>query len=261
VLFSLGAATSPGARIIATNGIFRWRPALEYASTTNLFEIIGTDNGSPSLSSTQVLSVFVNDYLSLTPGRTVLATNQSGSVPLNVYASTTVTGITARLSFAAGSLGSFSITPVLGSATAVLVSPGVYDLQVTVPGGIPTRTQVPVASLGFQALPSPSAFVPLKVANLAAYTPFGDLVTQRVPGDGRVVVVGYEPLLEGWLPSSTTRGLALYGGIGGTFTVQSAPSPVNGSWSPYSQLTMTSLVETLPMDAAPSLIFFRAYRQ
>lgn len=261
ILFSLGASTATGARINSTNGVFRWRPTVDKASTTNLFEIIATDNGTPSLSATQLLSVIVNDYLSLTLGRTVLATNQSGSVPLTVYSSAAVTGITARLSFPAAYLANFSISPLSGSASASMVAPGVYDLLLAASPGTPFKGQVSVASLSFQVLPNPSAFVPLTVTNITAHTDLGALVPQVVVGDGRVVAVGYEPLLEGWLPSGTTRGLALYGGIGGTFTVQGAGTPVNGSWSPYAQLTMTNLVQTLPMDAAPSLIFFRAYRQ
>ena len=56
--FSLPVAPS-GATLNSTNGILNWRPLIAQANTTNLFSMVVTDNGSPSLSATQNFTVTV----------------------------------------------------------------------------------------------------------------------------------------------------------------------------------------------------------
>ena len=56
--FSLLSAPA-GASVNATNGILVWRPLIAQAKTTNLFSVVVTDNGSPSLSATQSFTVTV----------------------------------------------------------------------------------------------------------------------------------------------------------------------------------------------------------
>jgi len=48
------------AAIDAVRGIFSWRPFVTQADSTNLFSVIVTDNGSPSLAATQAFQVVVN---------------------------------------------------------------------------------------------------------------------------------------------------------------------------------------------------------
>lgn len=48
------------ASIGATSGVINWRPLVTQANSTNLFTIVVTDNGSPSLSVTQSFNVIVN---------------------------------------------------------------------------------------------------------------------------------------------------------------------------------------------------------
>jgi hypothetical protein len=49
-----------GASINPSNGIFVWRPTMAQSATTNLFNVVVSDNGTPSLSATQGFSVVVN---------------------------------------------------------------------------------------------------------------------------------------------------------------------------------------------------------
>ncbi len=49
-----------GAAINATNGLVQWRPTLAQSPSTNVFTVVVTDSGTPSLSATQTFSVFVS---------------------------------------------------------------------------------------------------------------------------------------------------------------------------------------------------------
>ena len=49
----------PGAGINASTGLFAWRPAVESSPATNGVTVVVTDNGTPSMSATQVFSVLV----------------------------------------------------------------------------------------------------------------------------------------------------------------------------------------------------------
>ncbi len=48
------------AAINSSNGLFTWRPAAAQAGTTNNLGVIVTDNGTPSLSATQMVNLVVN---------------------------------------------------------------------------------------------------------------------------------------------------------------------------------------------------------
>lgn len=52
-------AAPVGASLNTTNGLLTWRPAIALADTTNIFQIIVADNGTPPLGATQSFSVTV----------------------------------------------------------------------------------------------------------------------------------------------------------------------------------------------------------
>jgi len=59
--FSLASGNQTGATLDASTGWFNWTPTEVQGPGTNLFSVIVTDNGSPSLSATQQFSVVVLD--------------------------------------------------------------------------------------------------------------------------------------------------------------------------------------------------------
>lgn len=52
--------TAPANALISANGIITWTPAPEQDNSTNVFRTVVTDDGSPSLSATNVFTVLVN---------------------------------------------------------------------------------------------------------------------------------------------------------------------------------------------------------
>jgi hypothetical protein len=51
--FHVGANRPTGVTYNATKGIFRWQPDSTHGPSANLFTVIATDNGTPSLGATQ----------------------------------------------------------------------------------------------------------------------------------------------------------------------------------------------------------------
>jgi hypothetical protein len=59
--YSLSGAPA-GAGIGANNGAFTWTPTAAQAPSTNVFNVVVTDNGAPALSATQAVTVMVTPY-------------------------------------------------------------------------------------------------------------------------------------------------------------------------------------------------------
>jgi hypothetical protein len=221
--FSLGQVSASDAFLDPNTGKFVWRPVATSATPTNQFEIIVADDGNPSLSATQRLSVIVNDFLALGLGRTTMLVGESNGVFLTVHSSAGVTEIESRLYIPPGHLTQVHLEPVgetVCSATVVGdATNGEYRLRVvTCPGKRLLGTE-DIGWLGFTALPSPSAFVPLVLSNIVAYREDRTSIADVVPLPGRVVVVGENPLLEGWLGTNQQPMLTLYGQPGASYQI------------------------------------------
>ncbi len=59
--FSLAPAAPAGATINSTNGFFTWTPTEEQGPGTNTIQVIVTDDGSPSLRATQIVTVVIHE--------------------------------------------------------------------------------------------------------------------------------------------------------------------------------------------------------
>jgi hypothetical protein len=66
------------AAIMANTGIFNWRPLVTQADSTNLFDLIVTDNGSPAMSATQSFNVIVNPLTAPSVATSGLVNGQLG---------------------------------------------------------------------------------------------------------------------------------------------------------------------------------------
>jgi hypothetical protein len=120
-----------------------------------------------------------------------------------------------------------------------------------------------VAWLHFTAISNQSsAFVPLLLDNAVGLQPDGTEVRNFAPQAGRVVIVGEEPLLEA-LPSTNGQvQVILYARPGATHLLQTTVElPAQGSWSPWQQVTPTSLIHAMPLPTTNQTLFIRALRQ
>ena len=228
--FSLGAVSSShpllepaNAELDSLTGLFRWTPGVVYAGTTNTFEVILGDNGSPALSARQTLVVIVNEPMALGLGRTNVLVGQEGQVPLTVYSSGGVTEIESRLHIRPGHLTQVQLGPVGDTVCwATVVGDGTngdYQLRVATCAGKRLVGTEQIGLLSFGALTNRSAFVPLGLSEVRAVRADGQVLSSVLARDGRVVVIGQERLLEAWLATNQQRMVSLYGQPGASYQI------------------------------------------
>lgn len=70
-----------GASLDSATGIFTWRPTVSAANTTNLIQVVVTDNGTPNLSATNSFNVIVNP---LTQPNIITPSYSAGQFSLSV---------------------------------------------------------------------------------------------------------------------------------------------------------------------------------
>lgn len=261
--FSLGWVSDTNATINPTNGIFRWQPAVAFASSTNWFEILATDNGSPSLTATQLLTVLVNDYLALGLGRTNVLAQQISGVPLVIYSSAGVADLRFNLTVNVDHLTNVTLVPVANrfrASTCQEISSGVWFINLTTAPENPLLGTEEIAQLSFKAVSTQSAFVPLKLSNISAARPDGALVPKIVGYDGRVVVIAGKPLLEVWRSDPANVLLTLYGNPGTNYLVDWTTNLPAAFWFTGWDVTMTNLWETWEINTTEPQMFYRAVR-
>ncbi|MEI6569451.1 MAG: hypothetical protein WCR20_22425, partial [Verrucomicrobiota bacterium] len=263
VSFSLGAGAPSGASI-TTNGIFKWTPACAQGSTTNLIRVWATDHGLPRMSSSMVFTVIVPECIEASVGDNVVRAGQRSSVPLRILSTVELTNLAFTLNYPAERFTNFTLTvnsPQVITQELRLLAAGKLEVSFTLPSTSVVHGPTNVGALGFTALPGQSsAFVPLPVADLRGLKPDGGVAGNAFGYPGRVVTVGNEPLLEA--VSSTNREvlLILYGIPGTTNQILSGPNVLTpGSWTNYSAVVLTNLLEATQLpNATNGMLFFRA---
>ena len=264
--FRLGAAAPAGATINPTNGIFTWRPTETQGPSTNLIAMIVTDDGLPPLGATQLVAIVVRDALPdvvLALGDTNLMVGESNSVSVSLASALELTELTVRLDLDPARLTNVNLVPVSGEVTAIQRAfDGTNQYRFTLalnPGALPP-SQRELARLTFAAVPQEhSAIVPLTVGQLAATKSGAQPVARVAASDGRLFVVGREPLLVA--NHTGPPSLTLYGHPGAGCAIESRTNLLAGApWAEVRRLTLDArsvVASGLPVLGAPQ--FFRAY--
>jgi len=258
--FSLAAGAPAGASINPATGVFSWHPGRAYASTVNYITVNITDATVPALSTAETLVVRVLDYLDLTVGSAALLAGQSGGVPISLASSEGVTNVVFNLAWPGGRLLNPALTSVPASAAGVLQNQTTNLLiQVwALPGQVLTGTNQ-IALLTFQAAPNQiSAILPIPTSGLAATKPGTVSYFNNLVHPSEVVVVGTTPLLRPNLSSSLSRSLDLFGNPGANYQLQyttNLAAPDN--WIPLLNYSQTNVQQSVDLDAANPVIFYR----
>ena len=250
--FNLGSGAPAGATINAQTGVFRWRPSQTQGGTTNLFSIIVTDDGSPSLSATQRLTVIVRDTQAdfrLALGRAHVLRGESGSLALQLTSGLELTNVRFTLHqpvTALTNLGLAPLAPELASATLTPESPNRAQITLLPNVGQSFQGDSTLASLRFTATPTgPSLILSLLVTNLEARRADGVLVANPSAVPGQVVVIGEEPVLEALRAPAGEHRLTLYGRPGRAYEIQSLAGLESNLWQPLLLVPMTESARDL----------------
>jgi hypothetical protein len=77
--------------------------------------------------------------------------------------------------------------------------------------------------------------------------------------DGRITIIGNEPLIDAYLDANRQRQLILYGRQGAIYNVQYVTNALDTNWTLRSRITMTNLFRPLAPGATPAApVYYRA---
>src|SRR6185503_7287438 len=109
-----------------------------------------------------------------------------------------------------------------------------------------------------------SSFTPLTLGNIGAARSSPGTPPSALLNDGRVVIIGTQPLVEAFYNNNGQPGLMLYGKAGHTYQVEGTSDLGNSSsWSPVMAPTVLSTMsQMVPLPPGnPQVRFFRAREQ
>ena len=262
----LEAGAPTNARINSTTGVLHWTPTRQQAPSTNLFTVRVDDDGTPSLSDRKSFTVTVNDYLEVSAGTAMLNAGESNSVPLDIFSSSPVVDLQYLLRFPAERLFDLVVEQLVPQWATVSLQMSGSNTAALAFNALPDHSfqgTQHLARLHFTTVAGQtSAFVPLSISSLSCTRATAGFAPALLANDGRLVVIGAEPLLEPLLGSNGRRQLILYGKKGVTYSIQSRTSlGPEGSWLIRASVPLPSTnffrILPAPSPTAP-LIFYRA---
>jgi hypothetical protein len=262
VTFALQNAPS-GASINPTNGNFSWTPACDQGSTTNLITILATDNGNPPLSNSVVFAVSVGECVQVSIGSTVMQIGTTSSVPVNLLSTVALTNLSFTVSYPSKRFENWSFTPnptnaAIDPVTPVTVHAADATFNLATKNGQVFQGPALAGNVVFSALSNSSAFVPLTIENIQGTKSDGSLAGNTNGLNGRVVVIGPQPLVEGWM-ATNGRMLTLYGNPGASYQIAYNTNLLATNWLSAWRVPMTNLAEVFLADQTSPQLFYRAW--
>lgn len=214
-----------------------------------------------AVADTQYRPVSGFDYLQLTVGSTVVRAGQTGSVQLTVASSGGVDDLSLTMVVPSTRLTAFSIqslTPDISQAYVFPITGDLLGINFYAASGRALQGTQLVARLDFMAVSNQtSGFVPLRIDAIAAYA--GPKSILNLFGqNGRVAVVGEEPLLEAGFGQARNRLMSLYGKPGSSYAVQYSTN-LGAGWSLLQRVPLTNLVQFVDLNRPDNIVFFRAF--
>jgi hypothetical protein len=256
--FSLGLAPV-GVTIDPASGLLTWRPTRAHADQSYSIAAVVTDNGLPSLSTTQTFIVTVSGYLEIAVGATTALAGQNAAVPINVQATAGLVDMDFNLTLPTNRLNNPALQGVaaeIGTANIQAQNTSLAALSFAARSGQAFYGPGAIATLAFScAAGQASAFVPLQVQNAVATVTNDESYASIFTRLGRVTVIGESPLLEPVYLTNGARGLALFGNPGTTIQLN-ARSQVDAAWNNLLQATLqTTTTNTEVVDTNVTLYY------
>jgi hypothetical protein len=257
-----------GAEINPTNGIFKWTPSLAQSHQAFTNTVCVTNVGVPAWTSSTSFTVVVDPYLRLSLGTAIVKAGSTGSVPVQVSASTSFSNLISVVLVADERLKELRlVNPTNGLPVGEIRTNGPNEWIMTFsPDRLVTEGDSRLADLHFAAMPSEtSAFVPLILSSVTALEAGGIPIRSTLASAGRVMVIGSlgTGLLEALPPSNASPSLAVYGAQGSNYVIQATTNLVSPQWHPVWLGTMSNVMATnviLPSLRPAPGVFFRLLR-
>ena len=264
LIFTLGAGAPTNATIGKLTGIFQWLPTAAQAPSTNVIAVIVTDNGNPPLSATQQFTVIVNpvayEFL-LSFGYTNMLVGQSNSVAVTLSSQSPLTNITAVLQASTNSLTNLALAPVSPEVMGTILQPLgsnqyaiAFNLNPALSPGI-TRT---LAQFSFSSVPQlHSSIVPLQVSQTAGLETGGLSATKPGAANGRVIIVGREPVLDSVSGTNSSFTLTIFGNIGSNYQMAFTTNLALTNWQTGASVLISNQEQNFNLPATNAIMYFR----
>jgi hypothetical protein len=265
ITYSMLPGAPTNAHLNSAKGIFYWTPARQQSPSTNTITLRAMDDGTPRLSNTVSFVIYVNDYLEMTVGSTVLLAGDSTNVPIDLFSSTPISDFQCAIQFPTDRLTNATIDALLPADTASLSvqpsDPGTALLVFTAMPGHTFQGTQHVGRLNFTTVSNQtSAFVPLLIGSLAGTRSEAGFAPTPLANGGRAVIIGEQPLLDKLLLVTNKYRVTLYGNRNTTYQMQYATSlDAAALWNFRLNVPLTTTVSNVSLGTlgAPPL-FFRA---
>jgi Fibronectin type III domain len=261
--FSLGAGAPANATIDPITGVFQWRPTAVQAPGTNFITVIVTDNGTPPLSATRQFKVVVfsvgYEFL-LGAGRASLFPGAASSVALTLTSQLSLTNLTAVFQASTNSLANLALAPVSPEVIAASLQPlgaSRYGLSFALnPALSPGNTRT-LAQLSFQAASTThSAIVPLVVSQLSGLLTGDQPAAKPASVNGRVIIIGREPVLDAWLATNSRPMLTIYANPGSNCEVVFSTNLAFTNWQSAGNVLITNPQQDFDVNSTAPQIFY-----
>ncbi|WCJ60884.1 hypothetical protein NXS98_07090 [Fontisphaera persica] len=210
------------------------------------------------------LASFSSELASLALGSLVIQAGQTGSVPVLSFATVGVDQWTADLEIEDNHLTHLALLPVapeVDPAQLELTKTAAHTwrMRVASRAGQVFFGEQELCRLQFVPLTNvPSAFVTLRVLAVNARKPGASLVPGVLSQNGRVVVIGREPLLEPRRAAGPYRELTVYGNPWASFLIEGTAALGSGQWQVLARFPSTNLISVVAVPADPAVRFYRA---
>jgi hypothetical protein len=262
--YSLAAGAPTNATVNPSNGVISWMPTREQAPSTNAITLWAADQEHPVVSSSMSFLIYVNDYIEMTLGSLAMNAGETNAIPIDVFSSADLLDLQCVLYFPGERLVDVTLEELMPErATLSLQRPDANTVAFSftaTPGQTLQGTQH-LAQFHFTALLNQaSAFVPLHVHSLTGTRAGTGLTPRSLANDGRLAIIGGEPLVETMPPANGQRRIMLYGKRGVTYTIQQSTNlGPTGVWAPRGSLTLTNLFRPVIVgNVPPPPVFYRA---
>jgi hypothetical protein len=265
--FDLGAGAPTGAAIDPGSGFFSWRPNEFQGGTNYDLSIIVRDSGSPPLTATQSFNVRVRNTLPdfvFGLGSTNLFMGETNSVPIELATSAELTDLAFVLEVDSTRLTGLTLQSLASAVRSSTVQPAgsnLFQVRLSALASDPLVGSITLARLGFNALSNlHSAEVRLRVRTLDAVAANGDKLANANAGDGRIFILGQEPILQLSPGSDGSQSLVLYGIPGHSYVLESTSTLSSpATWDTDRNLELTTSYAPLTLSGQTQPIaFYRA---
>jgi len=265
--FSLGAGAPANAAIDPATGVFQWRPTVAQAPSTNVLSVVVSDNMTPPLRATQTFTVFVrsaSSELLLSFGWTNLAAGASNAVAVTLDSQLPLTNVTANFQAAPQFLTNLALIPSSPEIVGTFLQAtgaGQYSLSLALNPALAGANPRALARLGFAAVAQPhSGIVPLTVTQTAGLETDGTSAPKAASSDGRIIVVGAEPVLDPVRGAKSAVAITLYGKPGGSYQLGYKTNLANSKWIPFLRIPMTNQIQVLDLFPSGPRLFYNAWQ-